>query len=182
LILVLDNLRSAENVGSILRSADACGIEAVYTTGITPSIANLKVQKAALGAERSVKVVHFATTIDCINDLRNAEFVENEDGSRMKRQMKLVGAETTELSVNYASSNAWEIEESENESERKGSASNNGGVALFVGNEVHGLTPDTLRALDVIVEVPMHGVKNSLNVAAAAAVIMFEVVRQWSEK
>ncbi|CAJ1954634.1 unnamed protein product [Cylindrotheca closterium] len=157
LFLLLDNLRSAFNVGSIFRTADACGCQAVYTTGITPhpngSGAD-KVQKSALGAESVIESRHFATTQQAIESLRN----EYPD-------LKILGMETTDKSEVYTNLDYMKYRET--------------GVALVLGNEVTGVDTEIMSKLDAIVEIPTFGAKNSLNVAACAPVVLFEILRQW---
>lgn len=155
LILLLDNVRSAFNVGSLFRTADAAGCEQVLTAGITPHPLGSgaeKVHKSALGAERIVPSRHFTTTREAIRFLRD----ELPD-------YQIVGVETTALSVTYT--------------ERCYSKK---GAVLVLGNEVTGVDMDLLQEMDAIVEIPMFGAKNSLNVAACAPVVLYEIIRQWS--
>ena len=154
LILLLDNVRSAFNVGSLFRTADAAGCEQVLTTGITPHPLGSgaeKVHKSALGAELVVPSRHFTTTRDAILFLRQ----ELPD-------YQIVGVETTARSVAYT----------EQCYSRKG-------AVLVLGNEVTGVDTDLLQEMDAIVEIPMFGAKNSLNVAACAPVVLYEIIRQW---
>ena len=156
LMLVLDNVRSAFNVGSLYRTADACGCQQVLTCGITPhphGSGAEKLAKSALGAELLVPSQHFSTTREAVEYLR-----------REHAEFEIIGMETTEKSqiyteVDYASS-------------RK--------VALILGNEVTGVDTDIMEDLDRIVEIPTFGAKNSLNVAACAPVVLYEILRQWN--
>jgi len=155
LTIVLDNLRSAQNVGSILRTADACGVTEVITTGITPHPNGSgcdKVAKAALGADLIVTTRHFDTTSEAIQTLR-------VEGHQM-----IIGMETTKISKLYT-----DVKYS---GEGKG-------TTLVLGNEVSGVDTRIIPHLDEVVEIPMYGEKNSLNVAAAAPVVMYEILRQW---
>lgn len=157
LILVLDNLRSAFNVGSLYRTADACGCQEVLTCGITPhpnGSGAQKLQKSALGAESLVPSKHFSTTKQAIDCLR-------EDYP----YMKIFGMETTDKSKLYTSIYYQSFRES--------------GVALVLGNEVTGVDTEIMSALDQIIEIPTYGAKNSLNVAACAPVVLYEILRQW---
>jgi 23S rRNA (guanosine2251-2'-O)-methyltransferase len=155
LVLLLDNVRSAFNVGSIFRTADAAGCEQVITTGITPhpngSGAD-KLQKSALGADLVMPSRHFATTREALRYLR-------ED----LPEYEIVGVETTEKSLLYTKQRF----------SRKG-------VVLVLGNEVTGVDTELLPECDSIVEIPMFRAKNSLNIAACAPVVLYEVIRQWS--
>ncbi len=153
LILVLDNVRSAFNVGSLYRTADAAGCQAVYTCGITPhphGSGAEKLAKSALGAEHVLDTLHFSTTREAIQYLR-----ENEP------DFTVIGMETTEHSQVYTNINYKSK------------------VALVLGNEVTGVDTTLLPEMDMIVEIPTFGAKNSLNVAACAPIVLYEILRQW---
>ena len=156
LILILDNVRSAFNVGSLDRTADATGCKAVYTCGITPhpnGSGAEKLAKSALGAELLLETKHFATTRAAIHHLRESE-----------PDFTIVGMETTEQSKTYT--------EFAFDSHPK--------VALVLGNEVTGVDTNVFEELDCMVEIPTFGAKNSLNVAACAPVVLYEIIRQWN--
>ncbi|KAL9191563.1 hypothetical protein ACHAXT_001269 [Thalassiosira profunda] len=168
LVLVLDNVRSAANVGSIYRSADACGCLEILTTGITPhpnGNGAEKLAKSALGAERIVPSRHFLTTRQAL------EFLRKE-----RPNLLLVGMETTERSKLYTT---LQYPGPEPLAEENDDPAQLPGVALFLGNEVSGVDTEILPELDEIVEIHSFGLKNSLNVAACAPVVMFEILRQW---
>ena len=154
--IVLDNLRSAFNVGSIYRTADACGCAQVITVGITPrphGSGAEKLAKSALGAQDVVSSIHFQNIRDAIDYLRG-------EGYDM-----IVGMETTENSVSYTDVKYSNV---------------GNGTALILGNEVTGVNTEIMDELDALVEIPMFGAKNSLNVAACAPVVLYEVLRQWN--
>lgn len=168
LVLVLDNLRSAANVGSIYRSADACGCLEILTTGITPhpnGNGAEKLAKSALGAERIVASRHFVTTKLALDFLREE-----------RPNLMLVGMETTDRSKCYT---AVQYPGSESVADASADRTQAPGVALFLGNEVSGVDTEIMPLLDQVVEIPMFGLKNSLNVAACAPVVMYEILRQW---
>ncbi|CAB9500064.1 TrmH family tRNA/rRNA methyltransferase [Seminavis robusta] len=162
IIVVLDNIRSAFNVGSIFRTAEACGVQQVITTGITahPSgSGSEKLAKSALGADRLVSTRHFDTTRNALNWLEE----EYEDWA-------IIGMETTENSVDYTQVNY----------------DRDTGCILLFGNEVTGIDPQVLMETTtnsnsnmIICQIPMFGAKNSLNVAACAPVVLYEIIRQW---
>lgn len=161
LILVLDNVRSAFNVGSIFRTADAVGCRQVITTGITPhpnGSGAEKLRKSALGADLLVDSRHFVTTRDAIAWLRT-ELPE----------YRIIGMETTAQSVLYTDYE-YPLDNNNNDS----------GVVLVLGNEVTGVDTEVMKDLDAIVEIPMFGAKNSLNIAACAPIVLYEIIRQWS--
>ena len=148
LYLVLDNLRSAFNVGSIFRTADAGRLQGIYTCGYTAHPPHPKLDKTALGTLPYIETRHFATTLQAIEHLR-------------ARQVQVWALETTSQSRCYAELN-YPCP-----------------LALIVGNEALGVSRNALERCDELVEIPMYGYKNSLNVAAASAVLVFEVLRQW---
>lgn len=171
LFVVLDNVRSAFNVGSIFRTADACACSEIITTGITPHPRGSgaeKLAKSALGADRVVPSRHFATTMEAVEYLRNE-----------RPEILLVGMETTERSVCYTDvTYPGGMKENGALDDKKKSKA---GTALFLGNEVTGVDTEVMPLLDTIVEIPMFGTKNSLNIAACAPVVMYECIRQWRE-
>ena len=171
LFIVLDNVRSAFNVGSIFRTADACACSEIITTGITPHPRGSgaeKLAKSALGADRVVPSRHFATTMEAVEYLRNE-----------RPGILLVGMETTERSVCYTDvAYPGGMKENGSLDDKK---QNKAGTALFLGNEVTGVDTEVMPLLDRIVEIPMFGTKNSLNIAACAPVVMYECIRQWRE-
>lgn len=170
LMLVLDNVRSALNVGSLFRTADATGCSKVITTGITPHPGGSgadKLQKSALGAEQVVPHLHFGTIQDTIDYLRT-----NEETSGYS----IIGMETTDQSKLYTSLDYSKLLQPPSEQESGGGG---GGVALILGNEVTGVDPEIMPLLDNVVEIPMYGAKNSLNIAACAPVMLYEILRQW---
>ena len=120
--------------------------------------------KAALGAERFVPTRHFENTQAAIRTLR----------SDLGPAWKLIGMETTERSIPYTSA----IYHDDNGDQHDDNGHTKSGTVLVLGNEVTGVDPSVLEVLDEVVEVPMFGFKNSLNVAAAAPIVLYEVLRQ----
>ena len=144
LVLVLDNLRSAANVGSIYRSADACGCLEILTTGITPHPGGNgaeKLAKSALGAERIVTSQHFMTTKQALDFLREE-----------RPNLRLFGMETTERSKCYTSVKypgpSDTAASDNNSSEKEEDQTQAAGVALFLGNEVSGVDTEIMPLLD----------------------------------
>ena len=148
LTVVLDNLRSAFNVGSIFRIADTARVEAVITCGYTAHPPHLKLDKTALGTLEYVRTEHHADTLAAIDAMH-------------RRSIPVWGVETTSISELYTSVSFPQP------------------LALVFGNEALGVAPEVLARCDRLIEIPMFGFKNSLNVAAAAAVVVFEAIRQW---
>lgn len=141
-IIVLENIRSAYNVGNILRTADALGY-GVVLSGYTPSpFEKEKVSKTSLGAEEYVPIQQFRNPQEALDNLREKGYL-------------LIAAEESEESISLTD---WRSPEQP--------------VALIVGNEKEGVLPETLAFVDQIVHIPMLGHKESLNVGQAAAIVM----------
>jgi len=147
--LVLDNVRSAANVGNIFRAAEAARIDHIVLCGITPAPPDAKVLKTALGAAQYVPFSAAPNTLQVVKDLQ-------------ARGVAVYGVETTELSTAH-----WATPMPQP-------------VALVFGNELIGIDTEVLRQCDELVCVPVHGVKNSLNIATCASVLMWEALRQWT--
>ena len=147
-IAVLENVRSAYNVGSVFRTADAFLLEAIYLTGYTAQPPHKEIRKTALGAEDTVHWEHFSNATDAIEQLRRNGF-------------RIFGVEqvTNSLSLEQVSFNQHEK------------------IALVFGNEVSGVEQDTILQCDGCIEIPQLGMKHSLNIATAAGVVLWEVIR-----
>lgn len=145
LVMVLDNIRSVHNVGSVLRTADAMRIEAVYMCGITATPPSAEMHKTALGAEDSVAWRYYNDTLQAVSELKAAGYVvlavEQVEGS-----LKL-GAFKFDPSKRYA---------------------------LVMGNEVKGVRQDVVDACDQALEIPQYGTKHSMNVSVTAGIVMWE--------
>lgn len=147
-IAVLENIRSAYNVGSVFRTADAFLLQAIYITGYTCVPPHKEIKKTALGAEETVDWKHFANTTDAIAELK-------------KQGYKVYAVEQVENSTSL-------------EKLRQGDAEK---TAFIFGNEVSGVEQDTILQCDGCVEIPQLGMKHSLNIATAAGVVLWEIVR-----
>jgi tRNA G18 (ribose-2'-O)-methylase SpoU len=148
--VILDNLRSAFNVGSIVRTADCARIEQVIFCGITAHPPNPKVIKTAMGTLDYVPWEYIKTTTEAVERCR-------------KRGHKVICLEVTDISKPY-----HRIEYPKP-------------LCLVVGNEALGISREILEMADEIVEIPMRGFKNSVNVAVAFGIVAFEAVRQFQE-
>lgn len=151
--LVLDNLRSAHNVGALFRTADACGVKKIFLCGITPTPSdekqgNRRVKKAAVGADKFVVWEKIASAEKAIQKLR-----KNISG------VQVLALEQAPESLTYT-----------NPKIRYKSQ-----VALIVGNEIKGVGERALKNSDYIIEIPMFGKKNSLNVASATAIVLYRI-------
>ena len=145
LIVILDDIRSLNNIGSIFRTADAFIIEKIILCGITASPPNKDIQKTALGSTESV----------------DWEYQKNV--SLVIENLKKEGV--------YI----WSIEQTENSSKlNKLKISNNHKHAIILGNEVKGVSQNAIDLSDNVIEIPQFGTKHSLNVSACSAIIMWE--------
>jgi len=145
--LVLDNIRSAFNVGSLFRTADAVGSVKLYLCGITSDINNPKLYKTALGAVDSVPSKHVPNPLDAIKQLQN----EN---------IPIYSLELTDRAEHF----------------QKVTYSNP--IAIVLGHEILGVSQPFLDASKKDIFIPMNGIKESLNVANAGAIAMYEVIRE----
>jgi tRNA G18 (ribose-2'-O)-methylase SpoU len=149
--LILDNIRSVHNAGSIFRTSETAGVNAVYCLGTTPVPVDRFGQKrkdfakVALGAEDLVKWEYYKTGTPLIKKLKKEGF-------------KIIALEQAENSIDY----------------RK--IKNAGKIALIVGNEVGGVSKSLLKLVDEIAEIPMKGKKESLNVAVATGIMVFGMI------
>ncbi len=147
-IVVLENIRSMHNVGSVFRTADAFLIEAIYICGYTAQPPRKEIDKTALGATETVKWKYFATTKEAIEHLRNNGF-------------KSFAIEQVDKSIPLE--NLYGIEADK--------------LALVFGNEVSGVDVETITLCDGCIEIPQFGMKHSLNISVAAGIVLWEVVR-----
>jgi tRNA G18 (ribose-2'-O)-methylase SpoU len=145
--LILHNIRSAYNVGSIFRTADAAGINKIYLTGYTPAATDEKVKKTALGAEKTIPWEKTGQIAPLIKQL-------------LKEGIEIVALEQSDKSVDY----------------RKFKPTFP--LALIVGNEVKGLSTVILKNVGKTIDIPMHGKKESLNVAVAAGIAVYKIIEK----
>lgn len=148
-IVVLENVRSAYNVGSVFRTADAFLIEAIYITGYTAHPPHKEITKTALGAQDAVNWKYFATAAEACVALKNEGYslwaVEQATGSLSLSKME----QTTGKKV-----------------------------AFIMGNEVKGVEESTIALCDGCVEIPQFGTKHSLNISVAAGIVLWEAVKK----
>lgn len=143
-VVVLDNIRSAHNVGSAFRTADAFGVDKIFLCGICACPPSAEIHKSALGAEQSVQWEHCPDTLETVERLRAEGFV-------------IVCVEQTEDAVS--------LEEFRKEEGRK--------YAIVFGNEVDGVLQSVADSSDIVLEIPQWGTKHSLNVSVAVGVILW---------
>ncbi len=152
MIAILDNIRSVHNVGSIFRTSDGAGIAKLYLCGVTPEPTDRfgkirdDFRKTALGAEENVKWKYFASTAKCIARLK-------------KEGWNIIMLEQSPKSVMYNS-----LKFTKNLREK---------TAIVVGREVEGISKSILKYADTIIEIPMRGAKESLNVSVAFGIAVY---------
>ena len=147
LILVLDDVRSLNNIGSILRTADAFLCEAVYLCGITACPPHREIHKTALGAEDSVNWKYFENCEDALKDLKSNGFT-------------IVAIEQAEGGIS--------LKEFQPEAKKK--------YAYVLGHEVNGVSEKALAICDLALEIPQQGTKHSINVAVCAGIVVWDFV------
>jgi tRNA G18 (ribose-2'-O)-methylase SpoU len=145
-IIVLDNVRSQSNVGSIFRTADAFLTEAIYLCGITSTPPHREIKKTALGATASVSWKYFSKTSDAIKELKEKGY-------------KIIAVEQAEGSV--------ALQDLHVENGRK--------YALVFGHEVNGVDQKIVNSCDHCVEIPQFGTKHSFNIAISVGIVLWEV-------
>jgi len=146
--IVLDNIRSAFNVGSIFRSADGAGsVKKIYLCGITTQIDNPKLDKTALGATEMIPSEYYDTTMEAIEELK-------------EKGIPIYSVELTPDAQNFQ-----DIKYPPK-------------VALIFGHEKRGVDEEILKKVDKTVYIPMRGKKESLNVANCASIMLYEITRE----
>lgn len=153
LIVVLDDVRSLYNVGSVFRSGDAFRVEAVYLCGITATPPHPEIHKTALGGEDSVAWRYFPTATEAIESLHNDGFfvysIEQVEGSTKLQNLQL-------------------------DTDRR--------YAVVLGNEVKGVHQEVVDMSDGCLEIPQFGTKHSLNVSVTAGMVIWEVAKKFLSK
>ena len=145
-LIVLDNVRSLNNVGSVFRTADAFLVEAVWLCGITATPPHREIQKTALGATESVDWKYFESSAEAVRLLKKSGYT-------------IVSVEQAEGSVS--------LDRFATESGRK--------YALIFGHEIRGVTEEVVNLSDACIEIPQYGTKHSFNVAVSAGIVLWEL-------
>jgi 23S rRNA (guanosine2251-2'-O)-methyltransferase len=157
--LLLHNIRSVHNVGSIFRTADAAGVTKIFLSGYTPTPVDRfgrevkELSKVALGGELSVQWEYIQTPNALIPKLKR-------EAKKAQNNFKIIGIEQDEKSIDYKKVN---IEKSES-------------VLFIVGSEVEGMSKELLKKCDIIAEIPMKGTKESLNVGVSVGIALFRML------
>ena len=145
LIIILDDIRSLNNIGSIFRTCDAFKIEKIYLCGITATPPNRKITKTAIGATESVDWEYYENINDLVSELKNNETmiwaVEQTENSKILSQMENIDG--------------------------------NKKHALVFGNEINGVKQDVINSCNNVIEINQYGTKHSLNVSIAAGIVIW---------
>jgi 23S rRNA (guanosine2251-2'-O)-methyltransferase len=148
IIVVLDNIRSLNNIGSVFRTSDAFLLEKIYLCGITAQPPHKDINKTALGATESVDWEHMDNTVDCVTKLQSEGYyclaIEQAQNSVMLNEFD---------------------------------ASKHPKIAVFFGNEVKGVQQEVIDQCDNCIEIPQLGTKHSLNISVSAGVVLWELFR-----
>ena len=143
--IVLDNVRSALNVGSVFRTSDAFLIENIILCGITATPPDKEIRKAALGSTDSVKWEFFENTIDAVNKLKTEDYhiigIEQADKSTMLNDISLPKKP----------------------------------IAIIMGNEVNGVAQEVIDVCNAVIEIPQFGTKHSLNISVSTGIVIWEL-------
>lgn len=152
LIVVLENIRSLNNIGAIFRTSDAFLVEAIYLTGITAQPPHREIQKTALGATESVAWEYFNDPNDAITQLKANGY-------------KICSIEQAEGSTDVNEITSLQLEK----------------IAVIMGNEVAGVEQSTIDQSDYCIEIPQFGTKHSLNVGVCAGIVIWEVFKSFKK-
>ena len=148
-IIVLDNVRSQANVGSVFRTSDAFLVEKICLCGITSTPPHREIRKTALGATESVEWSYYPTTMEAVRELKEKGYgiigIEQVEGSVELQDITIAGNER---------------------------------YALVFGNEVQGVDQEVIDNCDVCVEIPQFGTKHSFNIAVSAGIVLWELYKK----
>jgi 23S rRNA (guanosine2251-2'-O)-methyltransferase len=152
-MLVLDNVRSLHNIGSVFRTADAFRLEGIYLCGITATPPHREIHKTALGATESVSWEYRENSVDAIAELKELDYliysVEQTEDAVLLDQVQLTG---------------------------------NQKYALVFGHEIRGVDQQVVDMSDQCIEIPQYGTKHSLNISVAAGIVIWELFRRRIKK
>jgi tRNA G18 (ribose-2'-O)-methylase SpoU len=152
LAVVLDNVRSLHNVGSVFRTSDAFRVEAIYLCGITASPPHPEIHKTALGAELTMEWKHVDNCVDIVNKLRSEGY-------------EVFGIEQVEHSVMLSD---FVVDKSKK-------------YAVVLGNEVKGVQQEVIDVCNGCIEIPQYGTKHSLNVSVAGGLVIWELFKKMAQ-
>jgi len=157
LIIVLDNIRSLNNVGSVFRTSDAFRVESIYLCGITAQPPSMEIHKTALGAEDSVDWEYFADTHEAVRHLQQAGY-------------RVMAIEQCQGSTMLDTFDPWGAEDAPR------------GYAVVMGNEVKGVQQSVVDMSDGCLEIPQFGTKHSLNVAVTTGLVIWDFFKSFEKR
>ncbi|PIB33775.1 RNA methyltransferase [Gaetbulibacter sp. 5U11] len=146
IIIVLDNIRSLNNIGSVFRTSDAFLVEKIYLCGITATPPHKDIHKTALGSTDTVAWEYIENTLDLVEKLKS---------------------ENVTICAIEQAENATMLDDFKVETNKK--------YALVFGNEVKGVAQDVVSASDVVIEIPQFGTKHSLNISVSCGVVTWDI-------
>jgi tRNA G18 (ribose-2'-O)-methylase SpoU len=146
IVVILDNIRSLNNIGSVFRTSDAFAIESVALCGITAQPPHREINKTALGATDSVEWNYYPETSEAINDFRN-------------RGYKISSIEQAENSISLE---RFKISKEDR-------------IAIIMGHEVNGVSQEAIDLSDGVIEIPQDGTKHSLNISVSPGVVLWDI-------
>ncbi|WP_348797724.1 RNA methyltransferase [Flavobacterium adhaerens] len=152
LILILDDIRSLHNIGSVFRTADAFLIEKIILCGITATPPNKEIHKTALGATETVTWEHHENVLDVISNLK-------------KENITTLAIEQVESSIFLQN---FKVDKNQK-------------YALVFGNEVYGVSQDAVAICDGCIEIPQLGTKHSLNISVSAGIVVWDLFKQFNQ-
>jgi len=144
-VVVLDNVRSMHNIGSIFRTSDGFAVEQVYLCGITAQPPHREIEKTALGATQSINWSYFPTPVEAVEQLRNEGYI-------------IIAIEQAENSTMLNNFNPDKTQK----------------YALIFGNEVNGVSDEVMQMIDACIEIPQFGTKHSFNIVVSAGIVLWD--------
>jgi tRNA G18 (ribose-2'-O)-methylase SpoU len=151
-IIVLDNVRSLNNIGSVFRTCDAFLVEAVYLCGITGRPPHKDIHKTALGATESVKWEYFESTVDAVRALKN-------------KGVKIISLEQVNDSISLID---FYVKKGEK-------------YAVVLGHEIRGVDQSVVDISDYCIEIPQYGTKHSFNIAVSAGIVLWDLFNKYNQ-
>jgi tRNA G18 (ribose-2'-O)-methylase SpoU len=145
IIVILDNVRSMHNIGSVFRTSDGFAIEKIYLCGITAQPPHREIEKTALGATQSIEWIYSADISELIRELKTARYtiiaIEQANNSVMLNDFQPISSEK---------------------------------YALIFGNEVNGVSEEAMKLIDNCIEIPQFGTKHSFNIVVSAGIVLWD--------
>ena len=151
-IVVLDNVRSLNNVGSAFRTADGFAVDAIYLCGITAQPPHREIEKTALGATQSIAWSYFENVLEALNHLKENNY-------------QIIAIEQAESSISLTD---FEPQVSEK-------------YAFFFGNEVNGVSEEVMQNMNACIEIPQFGTKHSFNIVISTGIVLWDFYSKYSK-